>query len=677
MWDWRAFLDALGLADGLPFPRGLGMLLWAGFAALTLSLLVLMRTRWGQARPLSKCVVLSLFAHVLFFAYARATRLVFDYPQPDEDSFIRLATTHWEEFSFPAESPREESAPAAESQPRPAWKELFAEPLLDPDHPPLERTPAEAPPPQAAEIAEPPQFAAGPRTEVGRQEPSRPAADPPIPSPPDRLRPAPSNAPIEQRPSPSRAVPESTQPPGSAPERLATAGEAAKAASVALPPELLDAAAQLQRLSEIAANTEAAQAIPDAKEDTRRADHRGQTPKQTGPRDRASKDLPAEPPRSSAEALATLARLPAARRLGDSAPLPAPYRLRSASDRLSLIRPLGGNARTEAAVDAALAWLAANQEEDGRWTASRHGGGRELKVLGQDRQQAGRDADTGITGLALLAFLGAGHTHFEGTHRKSVQHGLEYLLREQRDNGSLAGLARLFAQMYCHGIATLALSEAYAMTGDHRLRPFLERAVGYTVSSQHPTTGGWRYQPGDPGDTSQLGWQLMALRSAQLAGIPIPGSTRVGAIRFLHSVSSGTTAGRASYRVGEKPTRSMTAEALACRFFLGPPEEAAVREAVTFVMQEPPGEGPANLYYWYYATLALFQVQGQAWQTWNAALQEQLLRRQRNDGEMAGSWDTDTVWGGYGGRVYTTALAAMCLEVYYRYLPLLGSAEVP
>jgi hypothetical protein len=79
-----------------------------------------------------------------------------------------------------------------------------------------------------------------------------------------------------------------------------------------------------------------------------------------------------------------------------------------------------------------------------------------------------------------------------------------------------------------------------------------------------------------------------------------------------------------------------------------------------------------NLYYWYYGSLALFQLQDEAWRPWNAALQTELLSLQRKEGELAGSWDPNTVWGGYGGRVYSTAMAALCLEVYYRYLPLYG-----
>lgn len=228
--------------------------------------------------------------------------------------------------------------------------------------------------------------------------------------------------------------------------------------------------------------------------------------------------------------------------------------------------------------------------------------------------------------------------------------------------------------MYCHGMATLAIGEAYAMTGDARLKPALERAIGYTLRAQHPTSGGWRYQPGDEGDTSQFGWQLMALRSAELGGLPTPAPTRAGMIRFLNSVTTGPQRGLASYRPHTAATRTMTAEALVCRVFLGlKPDSGAANEAVQFMLQETPEVGPINLYYWYYATLALFQMQGEAWETWNAALQQRLLATQATSSTLAGSWPTNTVWGGYGGRVYTTAMAALCLEVYYRHLPVYGN----
>ncbi len=225
--------------------------------------------------------------------------------------------------------------------------------------------------------------------------------------------------------------------------------------------------------------------------------------------------------------------------------------------------------------------------------------------------------------------------------------------------------------MYCHGMASLALSESLAMTGDVRIQPFVERAVQYTVAAQHPTSGGWRYQPGDQGDMSQFGWQVMALKSAEMAGLEIPSHTREGMVHFLSRCSQGQHGGLASYKPQSQVSRSMTAESLACRYFLGlEPSRALVDEGADFVMGELPQAGTPNLYYWYYGTLAMFQVQGPRWSQWNAAMQRHVLRAQRTDSHLAGSWDPDTVWGSYGGRVYSTAMATLCLEVYYRYLPL-------
>jgi hypothetical protein len=378
-------------------------------------------------------------------------------------------------------------------------------------------------------------------------------------------------------------------------------------------------------------------------------------------------------PDQSAFVVAT--KSPPPRRLGDGQNVPEPLQARVASDRLKAAQPFGATPRTEAAVAASLDWLARAQSSDGRWDADVHGAGRETKTLGHDRRGAGAQADMGITGLALLAFLGSGETHLAGKHRQNVQHGLEFLIASQGRDGNLAGSAELFAAMYCHGIATLALGEAYALSGDQRLQPALKQAIQYTISAQNPA-GGWRYRPNeaaDPGDMSQFGWQVMALKSAEMGGIPIPPPTRAKMIRFLQSCSIGKSRGLAAYRPGERGSRTMTAEALACRYFLAAENApTALDEGAAYVMEERPQQQAANYYYWYYGTLAMFQRQGDDWRRWNAALQAELLARQRWDGPAAGSYDPDDLWGGYGGRVYSTALAALSLEVYYRYLPVHG-----
>jgi hypothetical protein len=349
------------------------------------------------------------------------------------------------------------------------------------------------------------------------------------------------------------------------------------------------------------------------------------------------------------------------------AQVPKRYQARMANNKSEVVKRRGGSANTEAAVRDALAWLAKHQDESGCWVASKYGAGKGQLVDGRFRGTAGVKADTGITGLALLALLGDGNTHQQGKYKKQVAAGLEYLMRQQREDGNLCGAATNYSRMYCHGIASLALAEGHAMSGDERLRPFVEKAVRYTISCQNPTTGGWRYNPGDAGDTSQMGWQLMFLTTAEQGGIRIPDYVKSGMLKFLRSVSVGANYGLASYRAGQGVTQSMTAEALVCRVFLGATTPALEREAADFISSDLPGYGRPNLYYWYYATLGLSQTDASAWRNWNSALQHQLLTTQKQRGDNRGSWSSETVWGGHGGRVYSTALAAMCLEVYYRY----------
>lgn len=355
---------------------------------------------------------------------------------------------------------------------------------------------------------------------------------------------------------------------------------------------------------------------------------------------------------------------------------PAPYADRFGERRQAAAAARGGSEATERAVREGLAWLAAAQSADGRWDADRHGAGIERSIDGRDRRGAGSRSDHGVTGLALLAFLGAGNTHRSGQYAETVSRGIDFLVARQAAGGSLAGDAEFFAALYCHGMATIALAETVALTGDERLRGSLERAIAYTRSMQSPATGGWRYAAGDSGDTSQLGWQVMALRSSRLAGLRGSEQAEARAWSFLDRVASGTFGGLAAYRPGERPSVAMTAEACLCRMLLGMDAgHPAAAEAMHLLAQSPPDVSRPNAYTWYYATLASFHVGGEQWQSWNARMQAAVLGLQRHDaGSLQGSWDPDPVWGGHGGRVYSTALSVMTLEVYYRYLPMHAKA---
>ena len=186
--------------------------------------------------------------------------------------------------------------------------------------------------------------------------------------------------------------------------------------------------------------------------------------------------------------------------------------------------------------------------------------------------------------------------------------------------------------------------------------------------------GGWRYEPNTKGDVSQLGWVIMALRSAELAGVNVPQQTWQRIESFLGQVVRGRHAGLAAYQSRTNWSRPMTAEAMYCRQVVGKPLAGVAQlEALDALADELPGDGLTNYYYWYYATLALHHAQhdnssaGHVWKQWNERMKQELLNAQVTEGALQGSWSPNTVWGGYGGRVYTTAMAAMCLEVYYRY----------
>ena len=153
-------------------------------------------------------------------------------------------------------------------------------------------------------------------------------------------------------------------------------------------------------------------------------------------------------------------------------------------------------------------------------------------------------------------------------------------------------LAQGGGNMYSHGLSAIVLCEAYAMTQDNGLRGPAQLSLNHIMYAQDPVGGGWRYTPRQPGDTSVVGWQLMALHSAELGGIPIPTQTRARMVRFLQSCSSGRSRGLASYRPGPRPSRTMTAEALVCRYFLSADNApATIDEAAACIVEERPGIG--------------------------------------------------------------------------------------
>jgi hypothetical protein len=334
---------------------------------------------------------------------------------------------------------------------------------------------------------------------------------------------------------------------------------------------------------------------------------------------------------------------------------------RSFDHRQKLLQQNGGTPETEAAVARALVFFSKTQHPDGHWT----------KFINDPNERATDAHDTALTSLALLCYLAAGNTpDMPGPYQDNVRRAIAYILAHEDKNGDLRG----DGNMYDQGISTLALSEAAAMTRDKshgKLRDASHRAAQFVVEAQNGR-GGWRYAPRDLfSDTSVMGWQILALHSAQRTGFEIPSELKRKATAYLDSVSAGKFGMLAGY-LTPIPTSTMTAEATFTRMLMEQDlSDAQLDEAAQYMLRKPPARDDLNYYYIYYGSLALMQMQGPNWERWNAHTSRLLLDMQEKQGVTAGSWSPeDNEWGNRGGRIYTTALATLTLEVYYRYLPM-------
>jgi hypothetical protein len=264
------------------------------------------------------------------------------------------------------------------------------------------------------------------------------------------------------------------------------------------------------------------------------------------------------------------------------------FTLREGNVREEFIRLFGGNDKSEEAVRLGLKWLAERQHAAGEWRL--HDLHPKEKNMPKVSGEGGEQADTAATGLALLPFLGAGHTHRAGDYQQTVAGGLKWLVEHQKEDGDLFTGGGGNNHMYAHGIAAIALCEAYGMTRDPELARPAQRAIDFIAAAQHEAGGGWRYKPGQPGDTSVVGWQVMALKSGEMAGLGVPSKTLAGAVRWLDSVED-KSGGRFGYQ-GRGATAAMSAEALLCRQFLGAQrDDTAMRNGAEFLKQNLPQPG--------------------------------------------------------------------------------------
>ncbi len=350
-----------------------------------------------------------------------------------------------------------------------------------------------------------------------------------------------------------------------------------------------------------------------------------------------------------------------------------PFSGRQGVSKARLVRREGGTVDSEKAVERGLDWLSRHQKKDGSWSLNHRG---QCKGAGCPGEGAG-ESDVAATGLALLPMLGAGHSHLEkGRYQVTIKRGIDWLLAVQKSDGELFIGGGGNTRMYSHAIAAMTLSEAYGVTRDSKLKEPAERAIRFITQSQSPDDGGWRYNPGDQGDTSVFGWAMLAIRSAQLAGLKVSPEVFKGATRYLDKAATDPQRISYGYQPGQPNSPVMSAEALLVRQYLGWPRDSKeLSNGVKLVSAHLLKDEERNIYYWYYATQLLHNMQNTAWKEWNPKIRNGLVSIQVvGTGCDRGSWDPNKPvadrWGREVGRHYTTAMSLLTLEVYYRYLPL-------
>ncbi|MBQ1456680.1 MAG: hypothetical protein IIZ25_12625 [Thermoguttaceae bacterium] len=345
-----------------------------------------------------------------------------------------------------------------------------------------------------------------------------------------------------------------------------------------------------------------------------------------------------------------------------------------------LLKSGGGTDASEKAVQNALAWLARHQRPDGSWSIQ-HDEGLTCQCGGGGSRTKSPMA---ATALALLPFLGAGNTPTRGKYADSVARGIDFLLANGRRTPEGFDLSDEGGTMYSHGLATIALCEACAMARDDEKKKYstlfqaAKEAVAFTVFAQDPNGGGWRYHPQQPGDTSVVGWQLMALKSAEYGGIHVPPEVMAKARGFLANKVAYDGGTRYGYTEAGPGTDATTAIGLLCRLFLdwGVDNRVLAKGTDAIIAEVPKYSNP---YFIYYATQLFHHIGGPKWTTWNNQVRDELVRRQVTEGERAGSWDvpastsisdSDLGYSSSGGRLFVTSLYCMTLEVYYRHMPI-------
>lgn len=293
--------------------------------------------------------------------------------------------------------------------------------------------------------------------------------------------------------------------------------------------------------------------------------------------------------------------------------------------------------KSKKAVEKALAWLKDQQNRDGSW------------------------GNTAVTSFAILAFMANGHVPNRGLYGPEVAKGVRNLLASAREDGYLVGPRG--GNMYCHGMAALALTQVWGMTGDEEVKKVLKKAIDLIVKTQNHE-GGWRYEPAPTGaDISVTIMQVMALRGAKDSGLHVPDETMKKAVAYINRCRDPRSGGYRYQPYSSGPGFARTAAGVCVLQLSGDYEAKEIAQAVRY-LERTEDDGQHYWYGHYYAAHAYHQIGGQKWEEYYGRMKARLLATQRTTGEWSERMEAHV------GPQYQTAIAVLILSVPANYLPI-------
>ena len=300
----------------------------------------------------------------------------------------------------------------------------------------------------------------------------------------------------------------------------------------------------------------------------------------------------------------------------------------------------------------ALVFLARAQDADGSWSDTQF------------------PSNTGVTALACLAFMAEGSRPRIGKYGKSIDLGLEFILKNVQTSGVIAGKgSNKYGPMYEHAYSMLALLYSFGdMPWRPQTRDVISRGIQAMLKSQR-LDGGWRYQFSREGhsDMSVTANVLWVLRTAKKSGFTVSQEAIDRGIKFVEQCANPDGSFRYRYfGIHASPSLGGTGIIALCNHGrIDHPLIPTARDRIEYDYRRYTVNDLKERRYFvfgcFYASLATYMSGDAYWMPWFKKAVKVLATMQRKDGEIGDQHDNT---------IYSTAMASIVLQAPKGYLPI-------